>query len=825
MVAIQLCDELQIGCLPTSGAGAVELQIGLEELAALNGELLALFNFLQLDMLRGIGPILGIFLPSGLIGRHFQAIDRARFDANTAAGTIHTGNGQMIFCIGKAGGVLHFIPIGGGSGFFRREQRRTNHGVGTNEGTLVALDTLFHLPLGDVDRDTTLLPLGDIGIVGAVLASQEGADGKLVALLAAHDTDHILDIVGGILLGGIVNRIGPGVRNCDLVDLTQAQINRSLVLVHNVLALIAISHFDGVLQFPDRGIQIHDAGNFEKGCLGDHVDAVTQTEIMGNIHRIDGVQAGLAGPEGTTHTGRELRIQLFVGPIAVQQKTAALFQIPCHVIFLHIGLVVAGDEIRALDLVGALDKLGAHTEVGDGQAAGFFRVIGKIGLHIIVRVVAHDFDGGLVRADGAVGAESPEFQAEVFLGRGIEFHRISRQGQIGDVIHDTHCKVVLGRLTFQVCIDRHDICGRKVLGGQAKPAADDHRRLCHCADCVLHIHVKRFADRAGLFRSVQHSDTPHPGRKRLEQEFDGEGTEQMHLDQAETLAAGIPVLQRFADHTAGRAHGDDHIFRLGVAEVIKGMVVRPAALIDHIHVLFHRGGNLIEEAVGGLTILEENIRIRYDAPGHRMVGIEGVPAERLHRVPVQHLGQILIVQDFDFLVFVGGTETVEEMQDRHAGADCGQMGGQRHVIGLLHTGGGQHRYAGLTAAHDILLITEDGDNVGGQRAGADMEHAGQQFAHDLVHIGQHQHQALAGSIGRGQCAALEGAVEGAGRAAFGLHFTHVHRPPKQILFSRRAPLINDLSHGGGRCDRVDGSDFREGIRCVRCCCVAIHCNF
>ena len=49
---------------------------------------------------------------------------------------------------------------------------------------------------------------------------------------------------------------------------------------------------------------------------------------------------------------------------------------------------------------------------------------------------------------------------------------------------------------------------------------------------------------------------------------------------------------------------------------------------------------------------------------------------------------------------------------------------------------------------------------------------GGQLAGDLVHVGDHQQQALRRREGRRQRAGLQRAVNGAGRAAFALHLDH-----------------------------------------------------
>ena len=87
-----------------------------------------------------------------------------------------------------------------------------------------------------------------------------------------------------------------------------------------------------------------------------------------------------------------------------------------------------------------------------------------------------------------------------------------------------------------------------------------------------------------------------------------------------------------------------------------------------------------------------------------VLGVERVLAEGAHRVHVAHLGQVVVVPHGDLLHLVGGAEAVEEVDERHAALDGGEVrhGGQVHD--LLHVRLGQHGEARLAAC---LLYTSE----------------------------------------------------------------------------------------------------------------------
>jgi len=122
------------------------------------------------------------------------------------------------------------------------------------------------------------------------------------------------------------------------------------------------------------------------------------------------------------------------------------------------------------------------------------------------------------------------------------------------------------------------------------------------------------------------------------------------------------------------------------------------------------------------------------------------------------------------------------------------------------------------------VVAEDAEAVRGERAGADVEHAGQQFAGNLVHVGNHQQQALAGGVGGGEGTGLQRAVHGTGSTALALHLLHHDGLAEDVLPSGSSPFIDVLGHGGRRGDRIDGSHLGEHVRDVSRSFVAITCD-
>ena len=163
---------------------------------------------------------------------------------------------------------------------------------------------------------------------------------------------------------------------------------------------------------------------------------------------------------------------------------------------------------------------------------------------------------------------------------------------------------------------------------------------------------------------------------------------------------------------------------------------------------------------------------------------------------------------------MGGAEAVEEVQERDTALDSGQVSHRGEVHNLLHGTGGQHSETGLAGAHHVGVVTEDGQSLGSQGTCGDVEDTGKKLTGNLVHIRDHQQEALGGGVGGGQGTSLQGTVHGTSGASLGLHFDNLHGLAEDVLSAACTPLVDVLSHRGRGRDRIDSGDFAEHIRHV-----------
>ena len=137
-------------------------------------------------------------------------------------------------------------------------------------------------------------------------------------------------------------------------------------------------------------------------------------------------------------------------------------------------------------------------------------------------------------------------------------------------------------------------------------------------------------------------------------------------------------------------------------------------------------------------MLEEDVAVFVAAAHMGMLGVQGVAAELSHSVHIAHVLQVLVVPNGDLLDLVAGTEAVKEVDERHLAGKGSQMGHRRQVHDLLDIALAQHGKAGLAAGHNVAVVAEDVQRLGGHGTSGYMEHGGQLLGCDLVHIGDHQ---------------------------------------------------------------------------------------
>ena len=820
-VAEELGDGLDVRGLAATGAGTRELEERLGELRVLDIGGLGGDVFLVAHV--GVQVIeVGLFGSLAVEALHHEGLLLGRAHVGAVAATRAVERRDLhregiVLELGDAGFALDalrgFLGLGGG------HQERTDGGVRADEGALVALDAVGRVPLRNHDgRAALLIGCRTGGNRTVHHVAGEGAHRKVVAVLGGDHVGHVADEFGSQALVVGVDELAagiiPGFGDLDL-DIVAAAVHGRIVHLDHVLALLAVGLVDGFLHVSDGLFVRDDAGDLEEGALQDRVGAAAQADLSRDLGGVDQIEADVLVHDGLLHEVRDALEGLLGVPEAVEQQRTAVLDALEHIVFVEIGRHVAGHEVGRGHQVRRMDRLVAETQVRAGVAAGFLGVVVEVALAVFRGMVADDLDGVLVGAHGAVAAQAEELAlVGAFLDDGDFF--LERERLEGHVIDDADGEAVLGFAELEVVEHGDDLGRAGILGGEAVAAADEQRgAVAQVGQDALHVEVERFAQGAGFLGAVEHGDALGRLGQGPEEIFGGERTVETDGDQAELLTAGLgEIVDGFLDGLGDRAHGDDDMFGIRCAVVVEWQIVATGQFADLTHIAGDDVGNGIVIRIGGFPCLEEHVRVLVRTAGNGLVGIEGLGTELREGLVAHQRTEVFGLEHLDLLDLMGGAETVEEVHERHARLEGGQMGHGGQVHGFLHAGGGQHREAGLTDAHHVLVVAEDGKGLGGQGTGRHVENGRKQFAGDLVHVGDHQQQTLGGGEGGGQAAGLQGTMHGAGGTAFALHLGHLNDLAEHILLAESGPLVHEFRHRRRRGNRIDGRVLTEQIRHV-----------
>ncbi len=319
-----------------------------------------------------------------------------------------------------------------------------------------------------------------------------------------------------------------------------------------------------------------------------------------------------------------------------------------------------------------------------------------------------------------------------------------------DVVDDADREMALRGRGLHVVVDRLHHGGAEFLGAETVAARQDFRHLAFFHASRAHIHIKRIAQGTRFLGPVEHGDDPGAGRDRRKEEILHERPVEPDLDQADLFALPGQVVDRFLDGLAGGPHGDHHTVGLRIADVIERPIAAPGQVADLLHGRIHHARNFQVVRICRLAALKVDIGILGRAPQLRPLRVGPSRPEFGNRIEVGQPRHVLVIDEGDLLDFVGGAEPVEEVHEGHTRFDRRQMGGETEIHHLLDRSRSDHRETRLAGGHDILMVAENRQGVGRDGPRRYVENPRQQLTRDLVHVRDHEQQALRGGERGGQ---------------------------------------------------------------------------
>ena len=615
--------------------------------------------------------------------------------------------------------------------------------------------------------------------------------------------------------GGSPRRRRHPLGHFDPVQTVERAVDRRLVALDHLGAAATVGLGDRRLDPLDRLLARQDSGEGEEAGLQDDVRPSGEADLARDPAGVDRVHVDVLGEDLLLHRARERLPHLVRRARAVEQQRRAVRRGAEHVDPVEQPELVAADEARLLHEVGRADRLRPEAEVRDRLRAGLLRVVDEVALRMQA-LVPEDLDRVLVRADRPVRAEAEEDRAHR-LGRLDVERRVVVEARPGDVVLDADREPAPRPLSRQLGEHARNHARRELLRGQAVAAADDprHHRPLAVAERLGQrrdrVEEERLADRAGLLRPVEDGDVAHGCGQRLGERLRRERPVQPHLRHADTLAARGERRDGLLHRLPARPHHHEHALGLRVPEVVDDVVAAAGALGEERHRVLDGVRDAGVEGVDRLARLEVDVRVLRRAADERPLRRERPAAMRPHELLGHQRAQVVVGEQLDRVQLVRGSEPVEEVHERHPGLERRGLRDEREVVGLLNRGRGEQREARLADRHHVGVVAEDRQPLRRERPGGHVQHRRRQLAGDLVHVRDHQQQALRGGERRRQRAALQRTVQGAGRPALALHLDHRGHGAPDVGPPLARPLVGQLGHRRRGRDRVDAADLVQPV--------------
>lgn len=382
--------------------------------------------------------------------------------------------------------------------------------------------------------------------------------------------------------------------------------------------------------------------------------------------------------------------------------------------------------------------------------------------------------------------------------------------------------VLLALVHVLVDCRRHG--GVELLAAQTVSAAQHFRLDLELVKRGDDVEIERLAERARFLGAIQDGDLLGGLGESGDELFRGEGAVQSDFDDAHLLALGVEIIDGLFHGFRAAAHQDDDAVGVLRAVVVHQVILSARDARHFVHHVLDDAGDRLIVLVGGFAVLEIDVGVLRRARLMRMLGVEGTRAETVDVVKVHEALYLVVVDDVDLAHFVRGPESVKEVDEGDGGFQRGKMRHEAQVHDFLHGVGREHRKARLTARHDVRMVAENAQRVRGKGACRNVEDAGEQFARDLVHIRDHEQQALAGGESCGHRARGERTVDGARSARFGLHLDDLQHVAQDVFPALPRPFVAVFRHGRGGRDGVDSRNVGERICDVRRRGITVDCH-
>ena len=139
----------------------------------------------------------------------------------------------------------------------------------------------------------------------------------------------------------------------------------------------------------------------------------------------------------------------------------------------------------------------------------------------------------------------------------------------------------------------------------------------------------------------------------------------------------------FFGNIGAGTHEDDDALGVGRTVVVEQAIGAAGLLGEAIHDGLHDAGNRIVEGRAGFARLEEDVGVLRGAAKNRAVGGESVLAEIDKELVIDHGAENVVGEGQNLGDFMRSAEAIEEMNERNARLERGDLRNQGEVVNFL----------------------------------------------------------------------------------------------------------------------------------------------
>ena len=789
LITIELGDELDNGWFTTSWASTVEFKKGWLELGAFDSELLSEMTTVWSSNAFGVFGIL--FVPNIGSSDHLEGLGWASSDTNTTALAVVARDGDLELEVLEASSIesLHAL------GFFGSEEEWTDDTVWAHDGAGVALDTFLSFPLWNFDSNLPLLEFGG----GVWKSSTFGnfINSDFVAALFDGGLDDLVNASLGLKSIDWELGVEPGLFVVfDFMKTFDGFVNSKLVLGNDIGTLALVLLGNGILKKLLVLLFWKDLGKVEEGGLHEHVDTAGHTNGCSNLGGINGINFGIKFSKTLLEGWWEGFVE--VGTFwNVDNKLAALLEWLDHVELLEVGWVVASNVISTLDKVWCINWLLTKTKVGSSDTTRLVGIIGKVGLAIKVGVGDDELDGLLVGTNSTIGTKTPE---DALLGGGWKVISWLANFKSGLWLWNADSEVVLWSGRLEVLDNGIDMLWSKVFRTDTITTTNS-KEVAFAVKTRNNISEEWFVGSCNFVDLVHNADSLDGGWKDIVDEFGWEWAVKVDLENANlVLWVGLDV---FFDGVAARAHEDDGGFIVLGTNILEWFVVTAGEFAISLHGFFELVLKFVEALVWFFDGLPNIVWWENGTTNGWVFWVHGAKAHLLDGLFVNKLVKVGVGNFLVGVDFVGGTETIEEVDEWKARLDGGEVSNSTKIVCFLDTIGAEHWHASGAGSIDIAVIVVDGKTTKSEGTGSNVENTWAVFSSNLVKIWDHKKKTLRCGERSAEGTSGGSTVESSGSTTFGLHHAEVDWVTPNVLAALGNPSIDKFTHSGSWGDWVN----------------------